>query len=354
MPEAFDLYGSDWWRCSRYEVFDTYIRPGRGATVERYNPWEAHRSARSGRAVPHKKEHPYEELIALADLLEKHAVGRDIHTSEIEIFDPPPEVAFEIAQWCTRHGLLGSLLHRVLWVALAACRETAEPESQQPVYTLPRYTRAPYGWIDDTRRHSGKFPRGLYRPQTALVRGRWNFQWEEEPLTRTWVRYFPDVPDDQYESYPYPIPLSDDFWAIYGEPVLEFARAALAFRDAVLYLGNPERMRDYPKQFQQHHDRLNILISGTEPVCIRTPDGSLGQVFVAPSLLGAYATMALEDISGEQRVMRCASCKKPFVSDAYQAMYCSDKCRWREQKRRHLAKRKKTKLTKRGRRSSNQ
>src|SRR5947208_4297865 len=55
----------------------------------------------------------------------------------------------------------------------------------------------------------------------------------EEPLGRTWARFFPSVPARERERYPYPPPLTEAFWRLYAEPVEDFLDAARALRDAL-------------------------------------------------------------------------------------------------------------------------
>lgn len=64
-----------------------------------------------------------------------------------------------------------------------------------------------------------------------------------EALATTWARYFQNVPAERAEDFEYPIPLSDDFWAIHQEPVADFVASARALVTAVNLVGKePEAM----------------------------------------------------------------------------------------------------------------
>ncbi len=50
--------------------------------------------------------------------------------------------------------------------------------------------------------------------------------WVKEGLPTTWGRFFPDVPEAERDTYPYPAPCGPEFWRLYAEPVEDFLRAA--------------------------------------------------------------------------------------------------------------------------------
>jgi hypothetical protein len=47
--------------------------------------------------------------------------------------------------------------------------------------------------------------------------------------------------------------------------------------------------------------------------------------------------MALLDLTERRRVLTCRTCGRVFVSAAYQALYCSERCRSTAQKRAYRA-----------------
>ena len=53
-------------------------------------------------------------------------------------------------------------------------------------------------------------------------------EWEEEPISKTWAQFIPDIAKDEKETYRYPMPMSDEFWGLYAEPVDAFFNGANA------------------------------------------------------------------------------------------------------------------------------
>jgi hypothetical protein len=68
------------------------------------------------------------------------------------------------------------------------------------------------------------------------------------------------------------------------------------------------------------------LAAGARPMLAVGPTG-LTRAWRAKSLLGAFAAMAWLDLTGRGRIADCDECGRPYVSGAYQARYCSPRCR---------------------------
>ena len=64
-------------------------------------------------------------------------------------------------------------------------------------------------------------------PSVLLQKLRDN-EWEEEPISKTWAQFFPDIAKDEKETYRYPMPMSDEFWGLHAEPVDAFFNGANA------------------------------------------------------------------------------------------------------------------------------
>jgi predicted RNA-binding Zn ribbon-like protein len=165
-------------------------------------------------------------------------------------------------------------------------------------------------------------------------------QWEHAPrLGVYWTQYFPDVPVDERESYPYPVPRSESFWRLYAEPVNTFAQAVLLLRDAIKRLlshGQNQHPSDQEKLDvligKQH---LNHLTSGGTSFLEPTAEGTWRQTWSSPSLLTSLAMMVSFDLADKKRrFLRCKKCGELFTTTAWQARYCSETCRNRVQKRR--------------------
>jgi hypothetical protein len=140
----------------------------------------------------------------------------------------------------------------------------------------------------------------------------------EEDLLETWCDFFPSIPKSKRLTHTYPQPLTADFWRIYEEPLEVFLRHALIFLCAV---------SSCPQYLQALLEPVGISLE-------RKEDGSIGERWCCPSLLSAFANMAAQDLSGGGTSLRCPACGGVFVSSAYQAVYCSERCAWRHRKRR--------------------
>ena len=86
-------------------------------------------------------------------------------------------------------------------------------------------------------------------------------------------------------------------------------------------------------------DILHALTRTVRPTLLPS-DGVLRQEWLSTSLLGTLAMMALLDLTEQRRILTCETCGGVFVTKAYQARYCSDRCRFTAQKRRHRARQK--------------
>jgi hypothetical protein len=150
----------------------------------------------------------------------------------------------------------------------------------------------------------------------------------------TWGKFFPDVPEKEKETYFYPIPNSDDFWSLYAESIEDFLTGALLLHDAI----EETELEPNEEYAQTLHYNLNFLLPPVSTIIKRSEDGSLQQRWMAPSLLSCFATMAAQDLTQNRKVLACENCNKMFVTEAYQARYCSDKCRRTAQKRRYREK----------------
>ena len=86
-------------------------------------------------------------------------------------------------------------------------------------------------------------------------------------------------------------------------------------------------------------DILHALTRTIRPTLLPS-DGVLRQEWLSTSLLGTLAMMVLLDLTERRRILTCEKCGGVFVTKAYQARYCSDRCRFTAQKRRHRARQK--------------
>lgn len=192
----------------------------------------------------------------------------------------------------------------------------------------------------------GKKGRGVLRPHAliqdmrplknqGLISTLITPSYEEEPLSQTWGNFFPDVPQEEKDTYLYPIPLSDAFWHLYAESVEDFLAGAIVLAKAVDSISHNEGGEGWYSD--EGVSLLNNLVSSAS-MNVRPAGDTYAQEWRTPSLLASYAVMALQDLTQQRRLLTCETCNKPFVTDAYQARYCSDTCRHTAQKRRYRQK----------------
>ena len=279
-----------------------------------------------------------------------------------------------VLSWYAEHGPLGVLIQRVHAVFLAprwepmvleqmqAGQVDRTPEKDFLLPALRYYHRTNIGWRQSAKNTFGgensysligepkmrgqlvadeHLPREWPRP-TALIQGIRDAGWEVEPLGKTWARFFPQIRNDERETFPYPLPMSNDFWNLYSEPVDAFYNGAMALRDAVSGLAHIKPLDKTTEDDEIWLGRglriLEALIAPVSPALNPLSDGTFEQRWISPSLLASYAMMVLQDLTEQRRLRRCEVCGKLFTSAAYQARYCSDTCRHTAQKRRYRAK----------------
>jgi hypothetical protein len=377
------LLPAAWWHFERYVVSDGVIRPAPGARGERYDPWEAFQEGRRGRprvrltsrpdlAAPtsprRRVELPYQLLMSIAHEYSwapaRRGRGRPRQTEE------------QLLAWCGKNGLLGLLHHQLLAARIPPRRDERDKIAGMVI------ERTASGWTSQTLPTSQRRSRGRAAAQlaTMLPEGtvmRW-FPTEElrwESFGGEWSHYFaPESPlhspeatrsyltdEDEIEQMP-PLPTEEAFWREYGEPLPNFVEAGMRLADAVDLIREgrqteekvtkeaPARDRELIRRGQREElarvrsrDEnlielarqrrrwgVRALSNLTGPV---TPTLSSGQDrdeylrWSAPSLLGSLALMAMSDISGGARVISCARCGAPTITQSHRGAYCSARCR---------------------------
>lgn len=331
MTRPFEVATGKWWRFSEYEIFEgRFVRPAHGAKLELYEPWEDYRTARA-----RKQPTPYESALELSAHLRFSRADRKKGQESGAEYVLVPESEAKLLGWCAEHGLLGVLLQQTRLVALAPTKEKSKQELGRTTYH-----RTSTGWLADhatpeedwLRPHVVLQPwRGSEGPEPILT---------IEGLSHTWSRFFPDVPENQKETYDYPHPTSPEFWEVYAEPVDLFVDALRSLRAAISKFRGDELKKGITEDTWRFHlalDPLNQLVGSTHPV-LEPQGSSVRQKWYSPSLLSMFAMMALLDLDGGGRILRCVVCDKLFFSDAWQAKYCSSRCRNTAQKRAHRKK----------------
>jgi len=329
-----------WWRFSDYEISDGYIRPARGAKLERYDPWQEYRKGKP-EFKERKVQPPYAELVNL------------FPERVIDANNPLAGHENATLGWCRKYGLLGILPHKTQIIAFPAERRARSRVHRSDSQKF--YVRTPEGWEGRTQ-HELRFvdsSRGgiegadsgtSLMPPHALVYQHGLMQ--EKSLGDALGEFFPSVPEESRDDYRYPLPLSDDFWRVYAESGLEFRRVAVELGDALRALGKTEHVH-YPRRAPSVRRALDTLygLAGTvRPVL--TPVTSADErrkwelCWASTSLIGALALMAIMDIGEARRLVNCEACGRLCVTPAYQANYCSKTCYHRAAKRRQRARKK--------------
>jgi hypothetical protein len=351
-----------WFRADSYEVSLTqHIHATPGGKIERYNPWEGFqlaggKSKRGGGTLLR----PYVSLIEIVDTFD-HA---DKTRSGFAHLDP--EMFPVVRNWYREHGCLGLFLTKVRevklyprWESLALGANSRPTSHSFP--TFSHHVRTPTGW---TRRrfHSLSNERALLlpadqRPEGGLVQKElWTPEWRpgvlietpdgfaQETIQEFMNKFFPTIPEEEQETYCYPLPLSESFWGLYSESVGDFLNAARSFSRAVRSLARfrpIEEMDDVEHHFiaTAYHE-LMYLASQVNPLLRLNKDGTCSREWVCTSLLASYAMMVLLDVE-RGALNLCAKCNRVFTSSAGRARFCSAKCR-RTQLQRESRARKKT------------
>jgi len=329
-----------WWRFSRYEIVAGVVRPSAGAEAEEYDPWQLYTSGRRRGQHGDRIAAPYQDLVNL---------GCDVRKCDVDGSYSNLDLRQEkrLLKWCRTYGLLGLWHHEVLLALF--------PDGPQSGAggALRGYERAPSGWREirartgpvrrDQEVHGLRlpdellagFPHEVWR--TSLPSG--GFVIRELPnaaishvgLDPMWRLHFHADGALGRPAWPIPSPKSIEFWQAYGEPVSMIAFAALEMAAAV------EHLASVGKGMLLARDGLNRLAAPSSPALVKN-EGGWTQGWSSPSLLATLAAMAITDAAGGARSAVCLACGAPFLTQAYQARYCSSRCKETARTRRRRAK----------------
>lgn len=344
--------GGRWWRHTEYVLRDGYLRPTANSRLEVYDAWARYRTTRKERAqtadgrdddwIP-----PYAELV-------------NLHK------DLDPRLILEFSR---KYGLLGSLLHQTQAVTLAP-RWVALEDGQLRVPGQRQMIRINTGWIEK---------RSLFRPSTlgqavgspelegtlvptdqapdawarvgVLQRDLRLPDFHFGTVRECWAKYFPDVPAGEAETFDYPFPLSEGFWATYAEPYPSFLDSLQVLSQALWELSHHKPKGEGDAEDEDHVRMgvklLHTLVAPASASIVPMRDGTFAQQWVCNSLLSSFAMMALHDLTESRRVRACAECGRMFVSQHPKALYCREKCRWVRVKRTQRDKLRKNAMRKR-------
>ena len=360
MANVTEVFSNRWWRFDEYEIADGFLRPAPGAALSKYDPWSAYEAA----LALNRSVRPYMTLFAIAEEIVGDLRNRDWNLGVL-----CPESAKALTGWARKNGLLGLLLQKTVQVQFAPRWSLVKSLGGRISYVggevLPliasRMTvvRTPTGWIASTPLENpfderltsadlclSGLPLSVSRtpdswsPASALIRqDDWSLV--AEPLDRTWGEFFPSVAVDEKSAYDYPCPLTQEFWPLYAEPVGAFLRAAIDLGQAARQAARLRRPSDHGQIDLPLEElrRIRLSLSHLEQLASTlTPaphpaDNGLLMAWTGPSLIALMAMMILLDLTSRMRLRRCDVCEGLFVSPSPLARYCSERCRWRKQKR---------------------
>lgn len=349
---------SHWWRFTEYQIVEIgenswYIRPAPGAILEAYE-WLL---VDSGRAPVSRQMFIGEQYQSLLDL--------DIGSHSA------------ILDWCRTYGLLGILTQRTIEIALAP-RWMPIFKDHWPKVLTPfqvHYIRTNTGWrktveharagldpvigemnpedvarvIERFEDHIGTLvdpsetvlqaPAAIVLPISLLL-GEDVELHEVQSLEDAIGLFLPQVPAAQLEDYDYPLPLSDEFWHAYAEPLKEFQWAVGDFKNMVENLGHKDQEHWRSRNLAiRGQDQINSLLTVNPALSIGL-SGSITQQWNFPSLLSLFAFEVWQELLGRKSVLHCKrpNCGKLFLSRQYNQTYCSWTCQKDEERKRHRAK----------------
>lgn len=354
-----------WWRFTDYEVRDGYIRPAPGSELNVYDPFEEFERAGHARRE-HGQRPPYQSLLNLSLEFEGGEAGRSQDAVNLWLSKPGDKKLTSksersVSEWCRSYGLLGLLPHSCLWAAMPPRWALPEPFTllDQIVYVRLRGRWGKQTQLWDEEDLQRIFDRGL---QGERQEEEWLFPPLQpsalfhhlsppmvayEPLSFTWARFFPDIPNDLPATASYPQPLSEDFWKQYAEPVEMFVAAVRVFQDMVACLQRNQPAKGHTKRDQDPvlagAGALQRLLA-VSPVLVPAARRKFTLKWYGESLLAMLALMLALDLAGGKRVRECPKCYCHFLTKKYNAAYCSVRCRAATQKARQRARKKKRRM----------
>ena len=337
---SFDVNGN-WVRWSQYHLVNGVVGPAPRATPLPYDPWASFRTnAGKYRTV----SQPYLALLELRRRL-KEEEARGISPTQLQgrdtrglIVGSPTAADQLILDWCTEHALLGILPVMATCIRLDDVDDRHELAIKRTYYIRDgkRWnlgTTQQFEWLS-TREATEERLREMVKKAKGTVT--WlNFgtrAHDELPLEEL-RDFFPKLENAGGGFVP-PLPLTDEFWQAYGEPVWEIKKYCHLFGEAVDYmkLWNAKRSAD---QQDSSVRRASMFL---RDLAQNVPLDDLDGTRTSAGLLASYALMFLWDRREGRRCLQCENCARYLVSNETRARYCSPRCRNIVQSRRHRAK----------------
>ncbi|MCK9463190.1 MAG: hypothetical protein M0R80_26505 [Proteobacteria bacterium] len=344
----------EWVRFGGYEIINGCICPTVSTQQESYDPWKGHRPTEAGepvlsqRAMPYRDSRPYFSLFDLVEkiqALEAGAKRKDALRKNTEKL---------IIDWCCHHGLLGVLLHELVFVQLGLDRGETGGNG---VFCHSREGGRSWG-VQKLDMSEAVIPFAVVEKVSRTpqdLRG-WRMERPGKNLQKPhgppseWERYFPRMNAfDAWSNSRFTL-ASEPFWNEYGEPVERFLDAAFLLKTTVEALfehrsrssekwkaklerkAKRDKARpveyDDPDDFDQRMKAMDYLVSRVSTTFELAADGTYNMRWHTTSLLGTFAMMALIDLTQKEGdLARCSKCERFFWQSSDRAVYCTLRCK---------------------------
>lgn len=343
------VVASGWWRAARYQIRAGAVEPVPGAAVERYDVWAQRKVKTDGRAyvalanIDVERSRPFLDAVRAAG----GAPNLDRATSDAAMFAAQRAEALAL-DFCNAWGSPGTLPHRILemsatvqdaGVSSSVAHDFPNPfKPSRPLVAVA--TSTPSGWCHVIRA-AGDVETS---PSLTLLRDidvLGVTEVEGPDAARLLARHLVEG------NVPTPLVGSTAFWGRYREPVASILNAASSFSAAmgVMLRSDGEWFDDVADRARQTLEALaarasSTIVAEVNPRLGRPRRGAPRTVlrparrWCAPSLIAHLAQLMIDDFADGVRARRCVDCDRWLVSTRLDAIYCSDKCRFRVLKRR--------------------
>jgi hypothetical protein len=322
---------ADLYRYSQYELFNRTLRPAKGATLTRFNPWDIYENSQKRKW----DQPPYMSLVNLANELRLELRSSDRRVDPRQAVNLiSDESCRRILEWTNRFGLLGLIFEqrrRAELVCGAGADIVSNRESYQSKSTADHscqdlldpavMDKQP---TDETDRRGSQVFIGFRMDNDHDVLDLQLLEsrrlGDQDPLPVTTFRY-PSLlfPYDHASSAPYCESLED--WYTEAESFYNHINLlGILTHKMSRLLGGLKQNLSNVRRIVFHRDTgLHDFVS-SQPY--------------RPTLLSEFAVMASKDFANGHRMIECPACGMQAMVSGYQTKHCSPKCASRVRKRR--------------------
>ena len=336
----------DWVRWSQHLLVNGVLVPDPKAGRVRYDPWAGFR-ANVGKY--RTASQPYLELLELYRALQDDEArgvkptapqARGVRGPSV---GSPTAADHRIRDWCNRQGHLGIVPVMSTLVQLSDVADRDQLAIQRTHYVRDgdrwhRETASQADWVSTREATDQRLRERVTESHGTITWFNFGSRIYDELPLETLQDYFP-LPDAAGDPFVPPLPLTDQFWRSYGEPVWEINRYCRLFGRAVEYLAQWNHNLPTDEQDPTVKRASMFLKDLAHNVALDEVENTR----TSAGLLASYALMVLWDRADGRRCLHCEKCDGFFTSNDKRALYCSPRCRNRVQSERHRAKKAGTK-----------